>query len=127
MISKDNKKQLIYLILAILWGYLIFYLSSIPNLASGFSFYYDFILRKIAHIFVFFVLTYLVSKAINSTQKLHLSFVIITVIYYAFIDEIHQANIITRQGNYTDILIDSLGVFLGILLFEKEKNSQKGS
>ena len=42
MISKDNKKQLIYLILAILWGYLIFYLSSIPNLASGFSFYYDF-------------------------------------------------------------------------------------
>ena len=128
MLSKQDKKQLGYFFLAVIWGALIFYLSSLPNLDSGFPFFYDLILRKLAHIFVFFVLTYLVAQSINSTKKLHLSFVIIAIVYYAFIDEIHQANIITRQGNYLDILIDSVGIFWGILLFEKKrKNSPSGS
>ena len=128
MLSRQDKKQLVYFFSAIIWGTLIFYLSSLPNLDSGFPFFYDFILRKLAHIFVFFVLTYLVAKSLNNAKRLHLWFIIIAIIYYSFIDEIHQANIITRHGNYLDILIDSVGVFLGILLFEKQrKNSPKGS
>ncbi len=128
MLSRQDKKQLVYFFSAIIWGTLIFYLSSLPNLDSGFPFFYDLILRKLAHIFVFFVLTYLVAKSLNNAKRLHLWFIIIAIIYYSFIDEIHQANIITRHGNYLDILIDSVGVFLGILLFEKRrKNSPKGS
>ncbi len=128
MLSRQDKKQLVYFFSAIIWGTLIFYLSSLPNLDSGFPFFYDFILRKLAHIFVFFVLTYLVAKSLNNAKRLHLWFIIIAIIYYSFIDEIHQANIITRHGNYLDILIDSVGIFLGILLFEKRrKNSPKGS
>ena len=128
MLSRQDKKQLVYFFSAIIWGTLIFYLSSLPNLDSGFPFFYDLILRKLAHIFVFFVLTYLVAKSLNNAKRLHLWFIIIAIIYYSFIDEIHQANIITRHGNYLDILIDSVGIFLGILLFEKRrKNSPKGS
>ena len=128
MFSKQEKKQLGYFFLAIIWGALIFYLSSLPNLSILSSFFYDLILRKLAHIFVFFVLTYLVAKSLNTTKRLHLWFIITAIVYYSFIDEIHQANIITRHGNYLDILIDSVGIFLGILLFEKRrKNSPKGS
>ena len=128
MLSRQDKKQLVYFFSAIIWGTLIFYLSSLPNLDSGFPFFYDLILRKLAHIFVFFVLTYLVAKSLNNARRLHLWFIITAIVYYSFIDEIHQANIITRHGNYLDILIDSVGIFLGILLFEKRrKNSPKGS
>ena len=116
MLSRQDKKQLVYFFSAIIWGTLIFYLSSLPNLDSGFPFFYDLILRKLAHIFVFFVLTYLVAKSLNNARRLHLWFIIIAIVYYSFIDEIHQANIITRHGNYLDILIDSVGIFLGILL-----------
>ena len=38
----------------------------------------------------------------------------------------HQADIDTRNGNYVDILIDSIGIFFGILLFEKQKTPKKG-
>ena len=118
MLSRQDKKQLVYFFSAIIWGTLIFYLSSLPNLDSGFPFFYDFILRKLAHIFVFFVLTYLVAKSLNNARRLHLWFIITAIVYYSFIDEIHQANIITRHGNYLDILIDSVGIFLGILLHQ---------
>ncbi len=126
MLSKKERKQLVYLGLSFIWGSLIFYLSSLSDLNSGFSFFYDFILRKLAHIFVFFVLTYLVAKSLDTIKRLHLWFIIIAVIYYAFIDEMHQADIDTRNGNYVDILIDSIGIFFGILLFEKQKTPKKG-
>jgi len=115
------KKQIIYLILSAIWGIFIFYLSSIPDLSSGLPTSYDLILRKFAHVFVFFVLTYLVANALNSTKKLYLSFIIFAIIYYAFLDEYHQATIINRSGNYIDILIDSIGIFLGVLVFKNKK------
>lgn len=54
MLSAKQKRQLLFLLLAALWGYLIFYLSATPDLSSGLPPSYDFILRKLAHIFVFF-------------------------------------------------------------------------
>ena len=35
MISAKQKKQLLFLLLAALWGYLIFYLSDTPDLATN--------------------------------------------------------------------------------------------
>lgn len=119
--NKKIKKQIIYLILAAIWGIFIFYLSSIPNLNSGLPTFYDFVLRKLAHIFVFFVLTYLTANALNSTKRLHLSFIILAIVYYAFLDEFHQTTVINRSGNYIDILIDSIGIFLGIAFFKNKK------
>jgi len=116
--KKVDKKQLSYLILSVLWGSFIFYLSSIPNLSTGFPVFFDLFIRKLLHIFVFFVLAYLVSETIHKTRKLHLSFIILSTIYYAFMDEIHQATVDTRDGNYVDILVDSIGIFLGILLYK---------
>ncbi len=118
-----TQQRFLYLLAATVWGALIFYLSSIPDLASGLPGLQDLILRKLAHIFVFATLVYLLAKSLDSTQRHYLLFVIIVGISYALIDEIHQLGVVGRMGQATDILIDALGVFIGIFVFIK---TQKG-
>ncbi len=112
-----TQQRFLYLLASALWGVFIFYLSSIPDLASGLPSLQDFILRKLAHIFVFALLVYLLAKSLNSTQRHYLLFVIIAGITYALIDEIHQLGVVGRAGQATDILIDTFGVFIGVAIF----------
>lgn len=112
-----TQQRFLYLLAAVSWGLFIFYLSSIPDLASGLPSLQDFILRKLAHIFVFALLVYLLAKSLNSTQRHYLLFVIIAGITYALIDEIHQLGVPGRAGQATDILIDTFGVFIGVAIF----------
>ena len=115
---KKEKVQFTYLILAALWGYFIFYLSSIPDLSSGFSGDFDFVFRKAAHIIVFAVLTYLLAKSLDQCKRCYFLFIIIVVVLYAFVDEFHQATVVSRSGNARDILIDSIGIYLGIWFYK---------
>lgn len=107
-----------YYLPLILWVFLIFYFSSIPNLKSGFDDIWDIILRKAAHIFEFAVLAVLLirvglrqEKGIN--RKLVYIVALLFGVLYAMIDEYHQTFIIGRRGSLTDVFIDSLGVMLG--------------
>jgi len=109
-----KSKQLLYILATILWAGFIYFLSAQPDLKTALPTWYDFILRKIAHIFVFAVLTYLLAKIFTTHNKLTIFFVILLAIFYAFSDEIHQLNVVGRYGSAKDILIDSIGVFLGI-------------
>jgi len=118
MLNRKERKQLIYLLLAIFWGLFIFYLSSIPDLKSSLPSWQDFILRKLAHIFVFFVLTYLIANSLVSCKRKYLYFVILVGIAYAFIDELHQSTVLNRYGSAKDILIDSIGVYLAIWVYK---------
>lgn len=118
MLSTKQKKQLLFLLLAALWGFFIFYLSDTPDLASSLPYKYDFILRKLAHIFVFLVLTYLVAVSLDSQARGYLLFVIVAAIVYALIDELHQSYVAGRVGSSRDIFIDSIGVYLGIWLYK---------
>ncbi|MBU1202908.1 VanZ family protein [Patescibacteria group bacterium] len=118
MISSKQKKQLLFLLLAALWGALIYYLSSTPDLSSGLPHSYDFVFRKIAHIFVFFILTYLVASSLDSKERIYLLFVIIAGVSYALIDELHQSFVSGRVGSPKDVVIDSLGVYLGIWFYK---------
>jgi len=61
-----NKIRFLYLLATIICGVIIFYLSSIPNLVSGLPGWQDFILRKLAHVAVFFMFTFLLAKSFNS-------------------------------------------------------------
>ena len=119
----NTQTRLLYLMATILWASLIFYLSSIPDLRSGLATWQDLILRKAAHVFVFFMFAYLLAHSLNSTQRPYLLFVIMAAVLYAFIDEVHQLNVVGRQGSSTDILVDSVGIFLAIFIYIK---TQKG-
>ncbi len=92
---------------------IIFYLSSRTDLPRAESFYLEFLLKKSGHVISYFVLTLLWLKTLGTknTDK--------SVLYslsYAFTDEIHQLFVPGRTGVLRDILFDSLGIFLAILV-----------
>jgi len=116
--TSKQKAQFLFLFLAAIWGIFIFYLSSVPDLASNLPREYDFILRKIAHISVFLVLTYFVAASLGQKKRGYLLFVVLSVVAYALTDEVHQSYIPGRVGSAVDILIDTLGIFFGILLYQ---------
>ena len=97
----------------------IFWLSSLPNLESGLG--QDFILRKIAHILEYAILTFLLFKAFLSTgnqprtNKI-LALAMIVAFLYALSDEYHQTFIFGRQGKLGDVGIDTIGILIMALL-----------
>jgi len=97
------------------WAGVIFFLSHQPDLKSNLPGEWDFILRKLAHISEYAVLTFLLIRAIGQYQlspKRVLAFSIIFAVLYAFSDEYHQSFIYKRTGAFQDVLIDCLGIFL---------------
>lgn len=111
-----------------LWAGLIFYLSSIPSLNTGWG-VWDFILRKIAHISEYFILTLFLFRAFKGTFKLSYKLLIVwsSVLSFLYVlsDEYHQTFVPTRSGNLEDVLIDTLGIIaFYILLNVKTKSSE---
>ncbi len=129
---------------------MIYYFSSQPDLKSSLESWLDFILRKIAHIAEYGVLTFLawrafvagketglskinsVSKMTNSTKILlgngvskSVRFLIYAVVFsvlYAASDEYHQMFVAGRVGSPIDVLIDSVGIVIaGIGIWRKTK------
>ena len=107
----------------ILWAGLIFILSSIPRLESGLD--QDFLLRKLAHIFEYFVLTWFLYSAFSGhyleANKKHpphrqaLFFVLLLAVLYAVSDELHQTFVFGRSGNLSDVAIDFVGILTAII------------
>ena len=108
-----------------LWCGAIFYLSSLPNLATPWG-TWDIILRKIAHITEYGILAFLIWRAIFHSVKINLSKTYAWAgalsLLYAISDEIHQSFVPTRHGSIYDILIDGLGIGLMLFLIVRKKN-----
>ncbi len=114
--------------LVLIWAGFIFWLSSIPNLKTNLE--CDLILRKIAHVFEYFILTFLLYRAFKGsfvTNVFHL-FVYPAVFsfFYAASDEFHQSFVQGRSGSIRDIFIDTVGILgfymvLKVLAFNQKK------
>ncbi|MFZ5559690.1 MAG: VanZ family protein [Patescibacteria group bacterium] len=106
-----------YWLPVIIWGGVIFTLSSIPDLKSGLK--EDFILRKIAHILEFAILTLLLYRAIVVDEpriNKAIIFSLIIALFYALSDEYHQIFVEGRQGSFRDAGIDSIGILIVALV-----------
>ena len=135
--NKDKTKKIISILLLVLWMGLIFCFSqqdatgssSLSNgfIATIYSFItgkeatlevlekYSFIVRKLAHFSVYFVLGLLsFNVMVQFKTKYAYSFLISFV--YSISDEIHQIFIPGRAGQIRDVLIDSSGALLAILI-----------
>lgn len=73
------------------------------------------IVRKLAHFTEYFILGLLVYNLIYSNQK-KAYFAIIICVLYAISDEIHQLFVPGRSCQVLDVIIDSSGSLLGIIL-----------
>lgn len=133
MKRKLKMKKIIKLVLLILWIILIYILS---NQAGGASTSQSNIIvdiihkilpinkdilvpivRKTAHIteyFVLFILIYINLKEYKVKNIFKLS--ILLSILYALFDEFHQLFINERSGKITDVLVDSIGIFVAYIL-----------
>ena len=114
-------KFIIFWVPVLIWVGFIFWLSSIPDLKSGME--EDFILRKIAHILEYAILTFLLFRALSAQGRPasggeKISFVktlilaVIIAFLYSISDEYHQTFVQGRQGSFKDIGIDSVGILL---------------
>lgn len=134
-----EKKDIINLLLIIIWMVFIFFMSSQPAEASDsqslgiinvlsklgidmngiFGDIANFIVRKCAHFLEYMILGFLIIKLIKEdlNQKYILLIVIAGVFLYACTDEFHQLFVPGRDGNFRDILIDTSGGTLSALLF----------
>jgi VanZ family protein len=90
------------------WAGLIFALSSISDLGTGLG-TWDLVLRKIAHAAEFAVLGFLLHRALR-----RVGWALALGIAYAVSDEVHQHFVPGRQGSAVDVLIDAVGVGVGV-------------
>ncbi|MCK4919283.1 MAG: VanZ family protein [Candidatus Pacebacteria bacterium] len=125
MLNKEINNYIKLWLPVFLWCGLIYYFSSIPSLKSDFSSDVDFVLRKIAHMSEYGILTFLFFRA-SIGQKLYfrkaIAHSVIFSIVFAITDEYHQLFVYGREGSLRDIFIDSLGIFfVAFSIYKKRK------
>lgn len=130
------KLKISYLLL-FLWLVLIFYMSSqVATTSSGLSSIFvepirpyapgfaegilTTLVRKSAHIFLYFVLGILIYNVLRghklSSKKL-VSYSVLFAGLYAVTDEIHQSFVPGRSAEVRDVIIDTIGAALGVAFF----------
>ncbi|WP_279620835.1 VanZ family protein [Priestia megaterium] len=91
----------------------------------SYGFNLEFILRKIAHLSFFGVLGLLFYWNLKEQRYRYLK-AWLCLAAFAFLDEVHQAFIIGRDGRIVDVMIDSLGgAILLFLLYAGKKSTSK--
>ncbi|MBI3956482.1 MAG: VanZ family protein [Candidatus Kerfeldbacteria bacterium] len=103
-------------LLVVFWAGLIFFLSSIPSLESGFSLTWDVIARKAAHALEYAVLAALLVRAFRRVTVASILVSGILAIVYAMSDEIHQLFVDGRSGTALDVFLDAIGAMCGLLV-----------
>ncbi len=97
----------------VLWAAVIFAFSSVPDLGTGLG-TWDLVLRKIAHAGEFAVLGALLLRALGDELP-----AVGVGVAYAASDELHQHFVEGRVGAPLDVVIDSVGIAIGVLLYRR--------
>jgi VanZ family protein len=97
----------------IVWAGVIFALSSVPSLNSGLGTWDD-VLRKCAHVTEYAILGFLLLRAIGRELP-----ALVLGILYAASDELHQHFVHGRHASPVDVLIDSVGLLIGIFVVQR--------
>ena len=105
----------------IVWAAVIFTFSSIPSLGTGLG-DWDTILRKGAHMTEYAILGALLLRAFGRATP-----AIAVGIAYAATDELHQHFVRGRHASPLDVLIDAVGVALGVYVFQRLQQTRPAS
>lgn len=112
-------KKFLYWSQVVLFMILIFYLSSQPSINTGLDKNNDFLLKKLAHFCEYFILSFLIGRALLNTTNIPLKksliFAFLASVLYAITDEYHQSFVPGREPHIRDIIIDSFGALTASL------------
>ena len=133
------KKTLSFWLPVFLWCGLIFTMSSIPTLPKVGFIWWDFIMKKSAHLIEYAILYFLLWRAITKaklkvknrrlrveTQGVDLKDIKIWIIplifglLYAMSDEFHQSFVLGRTSKVRDVGFDLLGMLLMLYWLKKK-------
>lgn len=121
MVNMKTKKKIEYLFFywlpVLTWAAVIFTFSSFPTGTTSRIDWQDFIIKKTAHVVVYFVLTSLSYRALirSGMDKIKAAKIaIIASVIYGFSDEYHQSFTPGRDPRLRDVLFDTIGAFLSI-------------
>jgi len=127
--QKTKKQSSIFYIKAyspsILWAIVIFIFSSQQQLPGFDISLLDFLFKKLAHIFVYAMLYYLLFIAYLKTNpnkkisKRHYLWPLLIALIYALSDELHQSMVKGRYASTRDIAYDFLGM-MSVLLHQQK-------
>lgn len=124
-----NKKKKRLLVL-IVWLVIIFIFSSQDGVeskklsmqvtsvitGSNFSLWFHAFVRKLAHIFLYFVLALLIDLNTELYFKKHIIVSIIFLVICGILDEVHQYFVPGRAFLFIDIIIDSLSGIVALFI-----------
>jgi VanZ family protein len=106
-------------LMVVVWMSAIFILSSFSSLHVPLAHTYDFLLRKLAHIGEYGVLTALfwwTFRMYTGSRGRAWLLAAVASALYAVSDEWHQSWVVGRQGTFRDVGIDALGIVLSYSL-----------
>lgn len=123
LITRKNLYKYIKLWLPVLvWASVIFSFSSAAAIKTSPVYWQDFIAKKLAHTIeyaVFAILEYRALKGSGLNKKDSALFAVLFSILFGAADEIHQMFTPTREPAIRDVIIDTFGSALGILVIIK--------
>ncbi len=101
----------------ILWCAVIFSISSIPTLPKVGFIWWDFLLKKTAHIIEYAILFGITSRSLDQPKPWRTAFLF--GIAFALSDEYHQSFVTGRSTRLMDVGFDALGLALAYLIMKK--------
>lgn len=82
---------------------------------------YDFPVRKIAHFTEYFILGLLVCLTLKAYKIDNIYIMILICFIYACSDEFHQLFVLGRSAQIIDVILDSFGSVLAIIILNRRK------
>lgn len=114
----------------VFWCGVIFTLSSIPSFPRVGFIWWDFVLKKTAHVSEYAILFFLIYRARSDNFTLNISkrqvnLIALLCFFYAISDEYHQSFVLGRTSTIRDVGFDSVGIFLSSITIKKKKQKLK--
>ena len=119
MNNQNFKKIFLFWGPVVLWCGLIFTMSSIPTLPKVGFIWWDFVMKKSAHIIEYGILYFLLWRALKSNTKNYLIPLFFGLLY-AISDEYHQSFVMGRTAMVRDVGFDFLGMLLMLYWLKKK-------
>lgn len=123
MIDYLEKNKKFAIIFTVLIAIEIFLVSSIPGkrfVTGGID------VALIYHLMIFFLLNFFFILSMVGKKKIKIGYILISLVFsvsYAVLDEIHQFFVPLRLPSVTDVLVDSMGIFLSTIIYMYYKRS----
>ena len=111
------KKLFKYWTPPLIWAVVIFLFSALPTARTSEIYWQDFIIKKLAHVIEYGVLSFFLYRGFINTGTLRRNaalYSILIALIYGATDELHQSFTPGREPRVRDVVFDTIGAIVAI-------------